>query len=143
MNVQNYALVLLVSMVCVVLLALSAAGCGSAAGKSSAYSGSSATQPEKEALKKERGSVRTEVVGVAESETQGKGDSVMINLGSNNGVRIGQEFVVSRGKMYICVIVIQKVYKTSAIGTVVPESVNRDKNGNPLQAEAGDAAVSK
>lgn len=63
---------------------------------------------------------------------------VTLNVGRKQGVKKGYEFIIYREKLYICAIVIKKVNDESATGLIIPESVNKEKDGKPRTIKIND-----
>ena len=117
-------------------------GCGTPSEKASS---SSQSVKDKEAGKdnEEEKAVETDVVAVTKAKIPGGDEYVMIDLGTKDKVKIGQEFTITRGKTYICNVVIKKLYETSSICRIIPESLNQDKKGVLMKPKRGDKATAK
>ena len=138
MSIKSLLLFIMGTCAGIVLLA----GCGGPSEKASA-----SDQPveKKEAGKDEKAkkTIETDVVYATTSKIPGGKEFVLINLGTKDKVKIGQEFTITRGRTYICNVVITKVYDTSSIGRIIPESLNRDKKDVLMKPQKGDKAKLK
>ena len=137
MNIKSF---LLIIGFCAGMILLT--GCGGSSEKTA-----SSDQPgqEKKAGTEEKAekTVETDVVAVTKTKIPGEDEFVMINLGQNDSIKVGQEFTVTRGKTYICNVVIKKVFDTSSIGRIIPESLNQDKSGVLMKPKRGDKVKTK
>ena len=66
---------------------------------------------------------------------------VVLNVGSDAGVRRGRVFVISRDTRMLCVALIDKVFTDKAEASVLPGSHIRDKDGNPVEVKVNDSAA--
>ena len=87
--------------------------------------------------------LKCEVVTVATDNDTKEVKSVMLNVGRDKNVKRGNEFYIYRGKTYVCSVVVQKVFDTSVVCSIIAESVNKDKKGNRLEPQKGDQASNK
>lgn len=85
-------------------------------------------------------SINSKVIAVNENKTTKQPELVMLSVGRQDGVKVGYEFVLYRGETYLCKVVIKKVFEDSSVGRVIPESVNTDENGKPMDIRKYDSA---
>jgi septal ring factor EnvC (AmiA/AmiB activator) len=94
-----------------------------------------------DALKDEKGSLASlrGVVAEVRHGTDGKPDFVLLSIGKEEGVEEGQEFIVYRGKDYLCRVRVEKVMNDAAPARVIPNTINT----NGLQVQKGDLATNR
>jgi Ca-activated chloride channel family protein len=85
-------------------------------------------------------SIDGKVVAATKDKKTGYDKLVMLSVGKQDGVKKGYEFILYRGTTYICTVVVQKVFDDSCVCSVIPESINRDKNGKPMDINQYDRA---
>jgi len=87
--------------------------------------------------------IEGKVLAVTKSKETGLNEIVMLSVGRQDDVKVGYEFVIYRGETYICKVVVKEVFEDSAVAMVIPESVNRDEQGNLLEVKQYDSASTK
>lgn len=78
-------------------------------------------------------------VAAVQVNSKGEQEFVMLSIGREEGVQVGQEFVVYRGNQYICKVRVERVLNDMAPARVIPNSWNT----SGLAIEAGDLAANR
>ena len=63
-------------------------------------------------------------VAAVATDPQGRQDMVMLTIGSDEGLRVGMEFIIYRGDNYICKVRAERVLPDMVACRVIPESWN-------------------
>ncbi|MCS6970819.1 MAG: hypothetical protein RMM29_00250 [Planctomycetota bacterium] len=78
-------------------------------------------------------------VAAVQVNSKGEQEFVILSIGREEGVQVGQEFIVYRGNQYICKVRVERVLNDMAPARVIPSSWNT----SGLTIEAGDLAANR